>query len=184
MKIPDHATRVFKGKIFDVYQWEEEMYDGTKGIWERIKRPATVQILPVAGDKIYLSYEEQPRIPLGHHLFGGRVEEEEDPLVAAKRELLEEAGMESNDWELIKEYNDHGSFDWPVYVYVARNCQKVAEQKLDAGERIEIQEYDFDEFLRIGASEEFGSPVVAGQLFRISQDPQKKAAFKHLLLKK
>jgi len=29
MKIPKDAKLVFKGKIFDVYQWQQKVYDGT-----------------------------------------------------------------------------------------------------------------------------------------------------------
>ena len=37
MKVPKQAKRVFKGVIFDVYQWEQEMFDGTKEIFEKLK---------------------------------------------------------------------------------------------------------------------------------------------------
>ncbi|HEY4513381.1 MAG TPA: hypothetical protein VJH06_02610 [Candidatus Paceibacterota bacterium] len=59
--IPDDAKRVFKGVIFDVYQWEQEMYDGTKAIFEKLKRPDTVVVFPVLPDgKIILTEQEQP----------------------------------------------------------------------------------------------------------------------------
>ena len=38
MKIPKNATKVFSGKTFDVYQWEQEMFDGSKKIFEKLKR--------------------------------------------------------------------------------------------------------------------------------------------------
>lgn len=37
--IPENAKLVFKGKIFDTYQWEQEMYDGSRVTFEKIKRP-------------------------------------------------------------------------------------------------------------------------------------------------
>jgi len=48
MKIPDNATMVFKGKTFDVYQWEQEMFDGKKKIWERLKRNHSIDIIAVS----------------------------------------------------------------------------------------------------------------------------------------
>lgn len=51
MKIPEDAKLVFKGVIFDVYQWEQEMFDGTYETFEAIKRVGTVQIIPTIGDK-------------------------------------------------------------------------------------------------------------------------------------
>ena|SRR3989344_5917123 len=97
MKIPIQAKKVFDGKIFDVYQWRQEMFDGTTEIFEMIKRSGTIQIIPTIGSKILLSYEEQPTKPKTYTFLGGRQEEGEDVLVAAKRELKEEAGLESDD---------------------------------------------------------------------------------------
>lgn len=34
MKIPSTAKRVFKGIIFDVYRWEQEMFDETTSTFE------------------------------------------------------------------------------------------------------------------------------------------------------
>src|SRR3989344_2633944 len=103
--IPDNATIVFKGKIFDVYQWEQEMYDGTKSIFEKVRRPDTVVIYPVLDDgTILLTEQTQP----GREEFidapGGRVDEGEDILESAKRELLEEIGYTAREfilWEAI-----------------------------------------------------------------------------------
>ncbi len=38
MKIPPNAKRVFKGIIFDVYQWQQKMFDGSKETFEMLKR--------------------------------------------------------------------------------------------------------------------------------------------------
>ena len=59
-KIPSHAKKVFSGTIFDVYQWEQEMFDGTTKIFEAAGRPHTALVIPVIDDKIVLSYERQP----------------------------------------------------------------------------------------------------------------------------
>ena len=49
-KFPPQAKRVFKGMIFDVYQWEQEMYDGSTHTFEKIIRPDTVLVIPVTED--------------------------------------------------------------------------------------------------------------------------------------
>jgi len=41
MKLTSQAQRVFKGIIFDVYQWKQKMFDGSQGIFEMLKRPDT-----------------------------------------------------------------------------------------------------------------------------------------------
>lgn len=59
--MPENAKRVFKGIIFDVYQWEQEMFDGGKETFEKLKRPNTVVVFPVFPDgRIMLTEQEQP----------------------------------------------------------------------------------------------------------------------------
>lgn len=147
MKIPKQAKLVFKGEIFDVYQWQQEMFDGSSATFEMIKRPDTVQILPVKDGKIFGTVEEQPGMPKSFGLFGGRIDALEEPLAAAQRELLEESGFEALDWELWKTYQPVVKMDWTIYYFIARNCRQAATPNLDNGEKIEIIKLSFDEFI-------------------------------------
>jgi ADP-ribose pyrophosphatase len=45
--IPENAKKVFDGIIFDIYQWEQEQFDGTIKTFEKAKRPDTVVVFPV-----------------------------------------------------------------------------------------------------------------------------------------
>ena len=148
--IPEKAKLVFKGQIFDVYQWEQEMFDGSKAIFEKLKRPDTVQIIAVTEDKkILVQEEQQPGGDLFFGLPGGRVDEDEDIEIAAKRELLEETGYEANDMKLIREKRMHGKIDWVIYHFVATGCRKTSEPHLDSGEKIKTMLVNFDEFLNL-----------------------------------
>ncbi|MFO0703888.1 MAG: NUDIX hydrolase [Patescibacteria group bacterium] len=153
--IPENAKLVFKGQIFDVYQWEQEMFDGSKEIFEMLKRPDTVQVLAVTEDKkIIMLDEEQPGRNRFVGLPGGRMDEGEDPVTAAKRELLEETGYAGNDWKLIRENGTHGKIDWVIYHFVVKGCRKISAPKLDVGEKINMKLVSFDEFLQIVGSSE------------------------------
>ncbi|MBN1783714.1 MAG: NUDIX hydrolase [Alphaproteobacteria bacterium] len=93
-KIPSHAKCVFKGVLFDVYQWEQMGFDGTTTTFEMLRRKAGVQVLALNGIDVYYLEEEQPLKGKYRGLVGGSAESyEEDPLDVAKRELLEETGM-------------------------------------------------------------------------------------------
>ncbi len=184
MKIPDKAKRVFKGQIFDTYQWKQKLYDGTNATFEALKRPDTILIIPTANNLVFLSHEEQPGRPPAYTLLGGRQEEGEDPLVTAKRELLEEAGLESDDWELYKTYNSEGKIDWTLYFFIARSCRKVAEPALDAGEKIDVKEVSFDEFLQIVSSEEFWGQNISNDILRMRLDPERLEKFRKKLFNK
>ncbi len=181
MKIPPQAKRIYKGEIFDVYQWEQELFDGSKATFEMVKRPGTVQVVPIMGDKVLLSYEEQPHYAQRIGLFGGRMEADEDPLETAKRELKEETGLESTDWILIKEFEAGGKIDWSSYYYIAKNCKKVTNPHLDPGEKIEIKEVSFDEFISTIFQENFSDKQLARELSLNQKDPKKIDAFKEKL---
>ena len=98
--IPEHAQRVFKGVIFDVYQWKEKMYDGTKRTFEKLKRADTVTVFSVLPDgKIILTEQEQPGTDEPFiAAMGGRIDEGEEVLSAAKRELLGQGGVYAGLW--------------------------------------------------------------------------------------
>ena len=43
--IPNDATRMFQGVVFGVYQWQQEMFDGSHKTFEMLKRPDSVTVL-------------------------------------------------------------------------------------------------------------------------------------------
>jgi 8-oxo-dGTP pyrophosphatase MutT (NUDIX family) len=154
--IPTNAKEVYKGKIFTLYQWQQEMFDGSTSTFEMLKRPDTVMIIPVTEDnRIILTRQEQP----GHHftgLAGGRLDKNETIIEAAQRELLEETGLQASSFELLNAFQPAGEkIDWFVFTLIARNCNKVQDQNLDSGEKVEIIEVDFEEFIEICLQEDF-----------------------------
>jgi len=169
MKLPKQAKKVFSGIIFDTYHWEQELYDGTTTTFEMLKRANTLQIIATQGDKILIAKESQPMKENFYTLFGGRQEEHEQTLECAKRELLEESGMMSNDWQLFKSYEPYTKMEWSVHLYIARDCKKISEQHLDAGEKIDILKVNFDEFIDIVCSEQFWGKEIALDIFRMKE---------------
>lgn len=183
MSIPKDAKLVFKGLIFDVYQWEQKLFDGSVTTFEGLKRASTIQIIPILGDKILLAREEQPTKPLCFTFLGGRGEEGEEPEETTKRELLEETGMEAKEWELMKTYQFGSKIDWTTYLFIAKDCQKVAEPQLEAGEKIEVVELTFDEFIDHVTREDFwGNHQIIADFFRMRLDPKKLEEFRKRLL--
>lgn len=148
-KIPPHAKCVFKGVIWDTYQWEQELYDGTTTVFEMLKRANTVMVLATDSDgNVLLAKQEQPGKGTYYDYLGGRADEGEEPLATAKRELLEESGMVSDDWELWQVDSFPGKIEWRTYYFIARNCHKVQEPHLDGGEKLELIRMPFDAFVQ------------------------------------
>lgn len=148
--IPDQAKMVFRGKIFDVYQWPQKMFDGTTETFEMLKRADTVEIIAIKDDKIVITRQKQPRKDWYYAFPGGRADvEEENELVTAKRELREETGMEFRNWRLIKVVQPFAKVDWLVYTFLATDFIDQGEQELDAGEMIEVKEASFAEMVKL-----------------------------------
>lgn len=170
MKLPPQAKKVFTGQVFDVYHWEQEMYDGSFETFEMLKRPYRAAVIAIKDGKIVLSRESQPTQKETYSLLGGRVDEGEEMLPGAKRELLEEAGMQSDSWELYKTFQPFYKIDWDIFIFIAKNCKKVSDQKLDSGEKIEIIECTFDEFVEIVLGPKFSDNELVMDILRMKSE--------------
>lgn len=157
--IPAEAKLVFRGEIYEVYQWSQKMYDGSTETFEMLRRPDTVKAVAVltpeeqkkirgvqdlsaseSGDKIVITKQMQPRKDWFYDYPGGRMDETDaDELEAAKREMREEAGMEFRKWKLVAVEQPFTKIDWLVYTFVATGLIGQVEQNLDAGEKIEVE---------------------------------------------
>jgi len=180
--IPDHAKKVFAGVLFDVYQWEQEMFDGTKSTFEKLKRPDTVVVYPVMDDgRIILTEQQQPGKEPFVGTTGGRVDEGEDILEAAKRELLEESGYEASEFILWDAQHPTSKIDWVVYTFIAKGLKKVAEMNLDAGEKIILKPLEFDEFMNTVIGKNFIEKEIVSKIYEAKLDPQKKEELRTLL---
>jgi ADP-ribose pyrophosphatase len=159
--LPENAHKVFDGIIFDVYQWEQKMFDGTTAVFEKLKRADTGEVIAVTKEKkIIMLKQEQPGKPPFIGIPGGRLEEGEDPVEGTRRELREETGYDSSEWELYYQMTPFSKMDWTLYCYVARGCEFKGNQSLDSGEKIEIELVDFDRFIEIVLSDEFTDPEI------------------------
>lgn len=173
-KMPDDAALVFKGKIFDVYQWQQQMYDGTYQTFEKLKRPDTVVVFGVLGDgSILLTKQEQPGKALFIGAAGGRVEEGEDVEVAAARELLEETGYRAKEMKLWYSEQPVSKIDWAVYIFIAKGLEKVDDQRLDAGEKITLYPVTFEEFIVTALRDEFTEREIVKYIYKAKLDKKK-----------
>lgn len=180
--IPPQAKCVFEGVIFDVYQWEQELFDGTKTIFEKGVRPDTVVIFPILTDgRIMLIEDEQPGRGALLGAPAGRLEEGETPEQCAARELLEETGLAAKEFVLFNEIQPVMKLDWCVYTFVAYGCEKVSDPHLDAGERIKEHPVTFQELIDLPYDERnLDGSVFRMQALNAKNDPTKMAELKKI----
>lgn len=155
--IPENAELVFDGVRTQIFQWNQEMYDGTIARFERARFMDGAFVLPILKNgNILLTRQEQPTRSKFISLPGGAIESDDiSPMEAAKRELLEETGAISDDWH--EWFIFEGTAHTATFVdyFIARNCEIIQDIRPDGWEKIELFEVTFDEFLNLSSDEKF-----------------------------
>lgn len=154
--IPKEARRVFGGIIFDIYQWEQKQFDGSKKRFEMARRPDSVAIVAIHDNKILTISLLQPgwsspRVTLP----GGRVDDGETTRGAAQREMLEETGLTLANWKLVRARQPEIRIEWFQYLYVATEMIAQSDPIIDVGEEISLKWVDLSEIPRDRSSMRF-----------------------------
>lgn len=181
LETPAEAREVFKGHFFSVYQWQQQLFDGSTATFERIRRPDSAGVVAITPEhKIIVSYQEQPVYKPFWGLLGGVVDPGETPEQAAARELKEEGGYIAQSLKKWFSFRPSGRIEWAIHTYVAHGITKVTEANPEAGEKITTHEMTFEEFLLLVQRDDFRDSEVALQVLKAMADPQKMTELKEL----
>ncbi|CAM3711826.1 NUDIX hydrolase [Alkalicoccus chagannorensis] len=113
---------LFTGRVIDLELHEVEMPDGSYSKREIIKHPGAVAVLCVTKEKklVLVRQYRKAMEKVIAEIPAGKLEEGEDPLRCAQRELEEETGIIAEGWEkLASFYTSPGFADELVHVYAA-----------------------------------------------------------------
>lgn len=111
-----------------------------------------VVTLPVTKDNEFLLIVQPRPVKEGFlvEFPAGYVEDKENPLISAKRELIEETGYYSNNIKYLDSfYQDQGCSEAYNYAYLALDCEKIKEQKLDKDEFVRYFLCNYEEVLEL-----------------------------------
>lgn len=147
--IPKDAHCVFSGILFEVFQWEQLLFDGSNAVFEMLRRPDSVRVIAVVDGMVLFQDEHQPNHPGNITFPGGKVDEGETPLQAAQRELLEEAGYELSRWRLINVAQPESKIEYFIYTYIAWGHAVSKGPSRDSGEKITVRKEPYAKVRRM-----------------------------------
>ena len=115
-------------------------------------------------------------------MAAGRIDEGEDALAAAKRELLEETGYEAEEFILWNAQQQTTKIDYAIYFFIAKGLKKVAKINPDNGEKIKLNTISLDELIdrAVNEYETFNESEIAVKFFEAKLFPEKKKELKEL----
>ena len=132
---------LFEGRVIHVFRDKVSLPDGGNSVREYVRHRGAVAVVAIDEEEnVYLV--RQYRYAYGESLYeipAGKLEKGEAPLLAAARELEEEAGVRSQDFDLLYVcYPTPGYTNEKIYIYRANGGEKVAAH-LDEDEFLEAE---------------------------------------------
>jgi len=143
------SRSIYEGKIVKLRVDEIALPQGGNATREVVEHPGAVVIAAVdACGEVYLV--SQYRHAVGRDLLelpAGALEEGEEPLFAAQRELGEEAGLAAQEWTALGcFYSSPGFANERLYAFLARGLSSV-ESEPDFDEDLTVVKYPLDALL-------------------------------------
>lgn len=136
------SSCLYRGRIINVRQDRVKTPGGEIAFREVVEHPGAVAILAITADNEVILVR-QYRQPAGKVLLeipAGKLEPGEEPLQCARRELLEETGLEAGRWkEIFTFYPSPGFCDEIIYLFAAESLKTGFSTAGDPEENIIVE---------------------------------------------
>ncbi len=150
---------IYTGKVFDLIVDQVEYPSGNRSVREIAHHPGGAVVVPMLGDGSVLMVN-QLRYPLGKCLLelpAGKLNKDEDPELAARRELEEETGWSAGELvKLASFYTTPGFCDEELHVYLGRALTRspMGTQREEGELTMTVQAIPFEEAVHMAVSGE------------------------------
>lgn len=119
-----------------------------------LEAPEWINVIPLTTENEIILVEQyrygtqEPTLEIP----GGMVDAGENPLLGAKRELLEETGYESDTWKSLGKVSANPAIMTNyTHMYVAEDCTWTGSENPDTHERINVHKMPVEDFLGLVA---------------------------------
>lgn len=134
-----------------------------------LEYPDWVNTIAITKDGNFV-FVRQYRYAIGktvNELCAGVIEEGEEPIVAAQRELLEETGFGGGEWREWMQISANPSTHTNLtHCFLAIGVELLREQHLDKGEDIQVRIFTRNEVLQMLRSGEMWQSLMAAPLWK------------------
>lgn len=134
-----------------------------------LEYPTWVNIIARTRDGKYVMVEQYRHglQEIFTELVAGIAEPGEQPIEAARRELLEETGYGNGEWRLnMVICANPGSQNNLTYSFIADGVEKISEQHLDTTEDVEVKLLDESEVIDLISSDKMRQALMAAPLWK------------------
>lgn len=135
-----NREEIFKGKIVDVVRDTITLPEGKEAKRELVLHSDAAAVVPIdaEGNIILVKQYRHPMGEMVYEIPAGLVEEGEDPLICAKRELEEETSFKTDNLKFVcKMASSVGFCNEMIYIYIADNLSQ-GSFNFDEDEFIEV----------------------------------------------
>ncbi len=120
LRVEAHKIKLPDGRVIEDWPW--------------LITPDFAVVVAITENDEYLCFRQTKYSVEGTTLalVGGYIDDDEQPLVAAKRELFEETGYEAEQWESLGQYAVDGSRgNGTAHLFLARGAYNVRDREAD-----------------------------------------------------
>ena len=172
--VRSHATiesrRAYTGRVISVDLDRVRFPDGSEGELELIRHPGASAVLPFLSDPkvgdpqvLLIRQYRYAANSFIDEIPAGRLEAGEDPIICARRELLEETGCSAGQLELLTTIHTTPGFtDERIHLYMASQLTQ-GDMSRESDEFIEVQSFRLSDVLEMvgGGQITDGKTIVA-----------------------